>query len=408
VNVSYTKYGQTLSITTPQHITLNDSTTDTNGIYKLEFTDVHLTTLALTLNRFNDTLQNNFKGSLNGAKLTFWRDSGSGVEFLGYENADINGQLTFRWLNFTNPQDGNITFAVEWFEMPSTNVVAPGDLDIGNNVNTTFYFYTANSSVVNCTFGSSFQTNLNLYIFPDPDFNQMLGDTLNFQINLTYIENETIFKPMDGASVKYNIFAGVHQINTQTLDFSALGGGLYSLTIDTSVPIEPGVEWASENDYLIEIRATKAGFITEQVSTSFILDPKTSTLVGNETGLTAYWGEQLIMDVVYTDISFGGSNPIEGATIDYSVIGVPAVVGSLTPYGSGGRYQFSVDSTLFPSSDSYIIQITANKQNYQELSVFIDVNILAIKSLINDSVGVYKTLDVSFREQKIFYFTYEE
>ena len=154
--------------------------------------------------------------------------------------------------------------------------------------------------------------------------------------------------------------------------------------------------------------ATKAGFITEQVSTSFLLDPKSSTLVGNETELTAYWGEQLVMDVVYTDISFGGSNPIDDATVEYFVIGVPGVSGPLTPYGSGGRYQFSIDTTLFPASDSYVIQITANKQNYQELSVFVDVNILAIKSLINDSVGVYKTIDVAFMEEQIFYFIYEE
>ncbi len=408
VNVSYVKFGKTLSITTAQTVELNETNVDINGVYKLEFTEVNLTSLFLTLNRFNDTAQNNYKGRINGAKLTFWRDSGSGAELLGSDIADENGELTFRWLNFTKPQDGNITFAIEWFEIPSTNVVALGDLDILNVVNTTFYFHVANSSVVNATFGSSFETNLHLYIFPDPDYNQMLGDTLNFQINLTYVENETIFFAMDGASVTYNIFAGVQQINTQTLVFSALGGGLYSLAIDTSVPIEPGVDWLSDNDYLVEITATKAGFITEKVSTSFILDPKTSTLIGNETEITAYWGELMIMDVVYTDISFGGSNPIEDATVDYSVIGVPAVTGSLTPYGSGGRYQFSVDTTVLPSSDSYIVQITANKQNYQEMSIFVDLYILAIKSLINDSVGIYKTLDLPFREERIFYFTYEE
>jgi len=408
VNVSYVKFGKILSITTAQIVELNETNVDINGVYKLEFTNVHLTSLFLILNRFNDTAQNNYKGRLNGAKLTFWRDNGSGPELLGSDNADENGEITFRWLNFTTPQDGNITFAVDWFDIRASPVVAPGDLDISNIVNTTFYFHIANSSVVNCTFGSSYETNLDLYIFPDPDFNQMLGDTLNFQINLTYVENETLFTPMDGASVKCNIFAGVQQINTQSLDFTPLGGGLYSLSIDTSAQIEPGVNWLSGNDYLIEIKATKVGFITKQVSTSFILDPKTSTLVGNETELTVYWGEQLIMDVVYTDISFGGNNPIEGATVEFSVIGVPTVVGSLIPYGSNGRYQLSVDTTLFPSSDSYLVQITANKQNYQEMSVFIDVNILAIKSLINDSVGIYKTLDIPFRENKIFYFTYEE
>jgi len=409
VNVSYVRYGKTLTVTTAKQIELNETNVDTFGVYYLEFTNIQMTSLALTLNRFNDTAQNNFKGRLSGAKVTFWIDDGSGSELIGSENANDDGELTFRWSNFTNPQDGNVTFSIEWFEIPSTNVVADGDLDIISNVNTTFYFHIANSSIVNATFGSSFQTNMVFLVFPDPDFNQMLGETLNFQVNLTYVENETMYYPMDGATVNYNVFSGVEKINTQTLSFIPLGGGLYNLSINTANPVEPsGEEWLSENDYIVEVTATKAGFITKQISTSFILDPKSSTLVGNETELTAYWGESLIMEVSYTDISFGGNNPITDADVDYSVLGVPTLVGSLSPSGTFGNYRFELISSLFPSSDSYTLQITASKQNFETKILFIDINVLAIKTLINDSVGIYKTVDIAFREESIFYFTYEE
>jgi hypothetical protein len=246
-------------------------------------------------------------------------------------------------------------------------------------------------------------------VFPDPDFNQMLGDTLYFQINLTYVENETLFYAMDGATVNYNIFSGVQQINTQILSFVPLGGGLYNLSIDTTNPVEAsGADWIAENDYIIEITARKAGFTTKQLSTSFILDSKTTTLVGNETELSAYWGESLTMEVIYTDVSFGASITLDDADVEYSVIGVPLLVGSLNPTGTSGTYVFDLISSDFPNSDSYTLQITASKQNYREQTIFIDINVLAIKTLINDTVGIYENPSISFRTSEIFYFTYEE
>jgi hypothetical protein len=405
VNATYEKYGKSpLTITSPQTIVINESTVDTTGLYELSFINVQLTSLNLTLDRYNST--NDYQSRLNGAKVTFWLDDGTGADLIGSENSDENGNAILRWMNFTNPSDGNLTFSVEWFDTTPQKVEAQGDLDFGSNIlNSTFYFYAENSTLVNVTFGPTFETELELTVFPDPDFNQMLGDTLNFQVNFTYTENETITYPLTGAIVTYNIKLGTQNINNQPLEFTDIGGGLYNLTIDTAVPIDGSV-WLSERDYLIEVEASKPGFITEEISSSFILDPKSTTLIGNESSLGAYWGENLIMDVTYTDVSFGGNNPIDTATVDYSVIGIPSVFGSLTPYGSNGRYQLIVDSSDFPRSDSYTLQITANEQNYQEQTIFIDVTVLAIKSLINDSVGIYKTIPVAYNEQKIFYFNY--
>jgi len=112
------------------------------------------------------------------------------------------------------------------------------------------------------------------------------------------------------------------------------------------------------------------------------------------------------MDVTYTDVSFGGSNPINDATVRYSVIGVPSVFGSLNPYGANGRYQLLLDTTDFLGSDSYTLQITANKQNYQGNNIYIGVTILAIKSLINNTVGIYKTINVAYNDAQTFYFNY--
>ncbi len=408
VNASYEKYAMPpLTITSPKTIVLDETTVDSTGLNETSFTNVQLTSLNLTLDRYNST--NDYQSKLNGAKITFWIDDGSGPELIGSENSEENGNAIFRWSNFTNPSDGNVTFGVEWFDTTPQKVDAVGDLDGGFNIlNSTFYFYEENSVIVNVTFGPTFESDLELTVLPDPEINQMLGDVLNFQVNFTYTENETITYPLTGATVTYNVKSGV-QINTQTLYFSDIGGGLYNLSIDTSTLVEPGGDaWFSERDYLIEIEATKPGFITEETSTSFILDPKSTTLVGNESALTAYWGESIIMEVTYTDISFGGNNPIDDATVQYSVIKYPSVFGSLTPYGSNGRYQLIVGTTNFPESKPipYTIQITANDQNYQEQTIFIEVTILAIKTLINDSVGIYKDVDLAYRESETYYFSY--
>jgi hypothetical protein len=407
VNASYEKYSKPpLTITSPQIIELSEAFVDPTGLREISFTDVQLTSLNLTLDRYNKT--NDYQGKLNGAKVTFWLDDGTSPELIGSENSDENGNAILRWANFTGPSDGNLIFAIEWFDTIPQKVEAAGDLDGGSNIlNSTFYFYAENSTLVNVTFGPTFESNLEFTVQPDPDYNQMLGDILYFQVNFTYTENETITNPLTGATISYNVKQGEQNVNSQPLYFIEIGGGLYNLTIDTSIPLEIGAdEWFSERDYSVEVEASKPGYITEEDFAPFSLDPKSTTLVGNETNLGAYWGEYLVMDVTYTDISFGANIPIDDADVEYSVINVPSVFGSLIPYGSNGRYQLVLDSTDFPESDSYTLQITANAQNYEVNEIYIDVTVFAIKTLINNSVGIGKTIDVTYDQTEIFYFNY--
>jgi len=94
VNASYEKYGKPpLTITTPKTIDLDETTVDSTGLNETSFTNVYLTSLNLTLDRYNST--NDFQGKLNGAKVTFWIDDGSGPELIGSENSDENGNAIF-------------------------------------------------------------------------------------------------------------------------------------------------------------------------------------------------------------------------------------------------------------------------------------------------------------------------
>ncbi|MFX0009353.1 MAG: LamG-like jellyroll fold domain-containing protein, partial [Candidatus Hermodarchaeota archaeon] len=283
-NASYVKYGQPpLTITTPKILEINENTVDSSGLNKTSFTDVQLTSLNLTINRVNST--GDFQEYLEGAEVSFYRNSGLGDEFIGSEYVDDVGNVIFRWQNFTNPEDGNITFSIKWFDFDPTSVTALGDLDgvaAYPFSNVTFFFYIANFSVVNCSFTNTFDSNLEFTVEPNPIFNQMLGATLYFQVNFTYIQDGLYVFPVEGATVTYNIKWASMIINTQTLYFTEIGGGLYNLTIDTSNPVESGgSNWLSENDYSIEVEAFMPGFISGDTSTSFILDPRTSTLIAN-------------------------------------------------------------------------------------------------------------------------------
>jgi hypothetical protein len=403
VNATYVKYGQApLVITNPQVININEGTVDNTGLYEMSFTNVQLTSLKLTLDQYNST--NAYKGRLAGAQVTFTIDSGLGAVDIGSESSDSNGHVTFRWNNFTDASDGNVTFTIKWFDTQPINMSAPGDLNSELN-KVTYYFYEEMNVLVNVTFGPSFDTELIFTVIPTEM--EMLDDIVYFQVNYTYIINSSVVYPLLGATVIYDIKIGTTILNTQTLSFTEIGGGLYNLSIDTTAPLESGgASWLSSISYTIEVQASKASFITQETSLSFTLRDKTAHLTVSDTSINAYWNEFLEVEVNYQDISNGGNLPIDGATVEYFVIGVPSVFGYLTPSGVAGGYLFSVDTTVFPGSDSYTIQISANKQNYEEKSVFIDATIFAIKTLINGSVGIYKDVEVTYRESQVFYFNY--
>ena len=98
VNVSYDRYGQEISITSAQSITLNATEVDPYGVYHLEFTEVQMTSVEIEFHRVQ---ANVFQELVVGANITFSIDSGSGATTLGSEYSDTNGIVIFRWANFS-------------------------------------------------------------------------------------------------------------------------------------------------------------------------------------------------------------------------------------------------------------------------------------------------------------------
>ena len=406
VNVSYEKYSKDpLTITTPKAININDNTVDTFGVNVTEFTNVELTSLNLTLHRYNETAD--FKGVIEGAKIDFWINNGTGPDFIGSENSDENGNVIFHWKNFTSSPDGNVTFTLTWFDTEPRDISTLGDLDPSNLKNITLPFYQADSKILNATFAPSFDTALDLS--ESYEEGTILGELISFQVNYTFTVNGTNPTGIISADVNFNIKIGTQILNIETLEFNDIGGGLYNLTIDTSNPIDVGGElWMSSTTYTMEIFVSKPGFISKATAVTFVLADKTASLTANVSIGTAYCNDNINLEVHYQDIYADPDLDIEDATVQYLGIGVIGVSGQFNPLGSGGMYRLALDTADFPGYGDYLIQIIADKQNYETKQIILPVKINAINTRINDSSGILDALELPIGEEKIFYFNYTE
>ena len=403
VNVSYVRYGQTLTITSPQTIELNETSVNTNGVYNLEFTNVQITSLELKFQRVD--LAGIVQEDVVGANITFSIDDGSGSALLGYEITNSTGVTFFRWANLTDANSGNISLTVNWHGLPYGDLGCDDDLDPLDITSITLPFYQYLYTVINVTTDNSYKSFL--MVNSSGTENIMLGSSLNLWVNYTFQKNLEPIQPIEGGTVTYDIKIGAMKINTGVLTFSETGNGVYSLIIDTSNPIESGgANWESSVTYTMEITASKPGYIENQTSITFTLLDKTTDLTSSDDNPQVYWNDLISLDIHYIDLFADPDEDIDGATVQYYAIGVSGIAGYLTPYGSGGLYSLEFSSSAFPIYGNYLLQITAFKQNYESKSIFLPLKIDEINTRLNDSAAVYETFDVYIGTPKTFYFEY--
>jgi len=402
VNVSYAGYLQNLTVTTPQTIELNETNVDTFGVYYLEFTNVELTSLELKFQREDLGV---IQEDVVGANITFSLDDGSGPVILGYELTNSTGVVIFRWSNLTDLLSGNVSLTVNWHGENYEDLACSDDLDAADITSITLPFYQYLYTSINVSTGNTYKSFLMVDFSGTVDV--MLGDTLSLWINYTQQKNVDPILPIEGGTVSYDIKIGTIQINTGVLTFSETGNGVYSFSADTSDPIETGgADWISSVSYIMEITASKPGYITNQTSITFTLLDKTTALSASDPNPQVYYNDLISLDVHYTDVYADPDEDIDGATVQFFAIGVTGVNGYLTPYGSGGLYNLALDSSVFPTHGDYILQITAFKQNYETKTIYLPLTIDEINTRLNDSAAIHDTFEVDIGVPKMFYFEY--
>ncbi len=405
VNASYVRYGQTLTITSSQPVEHLGDIVDEKGVYTINFSNVDLTSIVLNCSRYDESFD--WQGPLSGAKLNFTFDDGTGPVVLnGYETTNTTGAAVFRWKDTTS---GNVSVSIFWYvdfmdDISTADDNLPGDITI-INLNFTEYAW-HNVSIIE---GREFQTHLRVY---DEGVQlKQLGQIIYLWVNFSYTENNTNPKGMEEPlTVTMDLKDGTRVINQNPLVFSpGTGAGNYSITFDTSQPIEVGGEsWLSSVSYTVLITASKPGFDTAFNSTEITLLDIPTRLSANESKSYANWQEQLIFDVHLEYDDSGIWSDLDNAQVTYYVFQAPEIFGTLNWYGYGGLYKFEVDSTDFLGTGEYDLIISAILQNYEPKTISHEVTILEIRTLLNDSISVFQSKNVYFGETEVFYFNYTE
>ncbi len=405
VNLTYEKYGQPAFqvIHNPVNITVNETNSDRFGKITYNFYNVSLTSLKMKVQRI-DPDTHEIKEPVVNANVSFWINNGSGNKHIGYELTDISGMAIFQWRNFSSANDGNITFAIIWYDNPH-NISTEGDLLKENSTHITLYFYRGNIIVVNLT-SYKFATAL-VESIPDGVY---IGDEITFQVNYSYTINYTDIKPIENARVYYYIKIDNTNISSKLIEFNETTiKGTYSTKINTSNPEDPNINFLAEISYRMVIHASKAGYIPTTTIILFELLFKSTNLTSDQNYREVVWNENFTLEVYYEDIHNLPYKGIDGASVNYSVIGMPNINGSIFPNGIDGWYQLELNSSIFNITGEYDIKITANKKFYEFKTIFIEIKILARPTLINGKPQLQnKIYNLYFGEMRNFTISYTD
>ncbi|MFX0132188.1 MAG: LamG-like jellyroll fold domain-containing protein [Candidatus Hodarchaeota archaeon] len=379
LNITYTNYNYPAFqiIPKPVNITIKDSATDNNNVIHYNFYNVSLTKLKLTLQRV-DPLTHDIKESVINANISFWINDGSGDKYIGYELTDGLGKAEFYWLNFTSPTNGNVTFSVTWYDTLQ-KISAEGDLRGSNNKKITLPYYKENTKIVNVS-SYEFSCALVEYI---PGILKM-GTEIIFRVNYTYTINYTNPKPINNSVVRGYIEKGGVNISSNLLEFSEPGlNGTYEIKINTSNPADPAIEFEPDSIYKIKIYAFKGGFIPKATEISFQLTIPSTELTFDKEILEVYWKNNLTLNVYYEDALTDPRVPINGAIINYSIVDLPNINGTLQSNGTDGWYILQLNSSIFVAGNNYTLKIIASKNYYETNIKLINFTILIRPTLIN-------------------------
>ncbi len=400
VNASYEKYGRPeLTITSPIMVILNETYVDAYGVNTTYFYNVSLTSLYLTFQRVDN---GEFKEYVGNANVSFYINDGTGEDvYIGYEYTDLaSGTAEFHWKNFTSASEGNVTFQLEWHG-DLVNINTTGNLALGEAQKITLPFFNKTiKDEVNVT-TDEFIT----YLSESTPPSIFLGDSIDFQVSYTYTIGGGSPLSIDSATVYYYVKEGSTNISSTILSFDPQGSGIYTEQINTKTPEDTSIIFMAGVTYTLFVSATKPGFLPATASISFSLLDINSTLTPNVTKIELYWNEIISLTVDYQDVFADPDEPILGADVEYSVIQNSQIYGNLTSLGAG-QYKFELNSTNFVFHGRYDLQITANKQNYEQKSISISLKINPINTLINNKISIVQPESIKVGTSKIFYFSY--
>ncbi|MBD3253843.1 MAG: hypothetical protein GF383_02065 [Candidatus Lokiarchaeota archaeon] len=398
VNISYEVYpgSNPGSITDPKTIDINDQTTDDTGLNETYFTNVNMTSLTLNCQRE----EGGEIAFVENANVSFYVDynDGNGDQYIGYELTDSVGQTIFHWRNFTQGEDGNISFQVA-FLGALRNIEAPEDLESGpidQEIYLNFYEYQIIDVNVSMeTFGST--------LIDQPVEQKTLGETIQFSVNYTFSEGSQS-QAIEDASVTSYLKLGFYKISTEDIIFTEQGNGNYTYNLDSSTFSDPALN--SSTTYTLVVTAEKGGYLPATTFIQFEIDDPPATLTSNASSIRVNWNEYIYLSVQYNNTNQDPNGGIDNADVTYYILQKPTVADELIPMVQPGEYLISLNSTELEFVGTYSLIIEADKVNNEDKTLVITLDIDPIATLIDGEESIITTANVRVGKDLPLYFSY--
>ena len=98
---------------------------------------------------------------------------------------------------------------------------------------------------------------------------------------------------------------------------------------------------------------------------------------------------------------------LTSGTVTYHIREEPDISGTVQYNEELGSYTQTIDTSII-DADEYTIRFTINKEHYSSAIKDLDLNVLPRATLINDSLSIYKLINLPVGTPKIFHFNYTE
>ncbi len=407
INLTYCNFDKTLCLSGEpwDNVTLDTSQTLALG-NAISINNVNLTRLSLY---FRQYLNGELTTPIMGGTVSFYTNrSESDEEFVGNVTADTSGLAEFFWARYPESV-ANTTFELNFLGRgQSINI----SVDEWREKITVLANGTATYSVgVNI---GDFSTDLDV-ITGYSMTSAYWGEILTINVNYTFTLQPTIIgDPIIDADVSYILSTTTSKSNSfNTSAFVATAQpGIYEFILDTTAS---WLQLDAQTNYYMIITATKNGYSTVTQTVTINLQNITTNLIASRSTIQVYW----LDNISASDARFYFNDtlhnlPITGARLRYSVPNLPSVSGLLHEEGAGW-YNFTLNSTVFVYTGSYILTITADVDNFAKDEIDINLQVLQIRTYIGSwsnpnqqQLSFVQTVRINVTTRLVMWFNYTD
>ncbi|MHA2379907.1 MAG: COG1470 family protein [Candidatus Thorarchaeota archaeon] len=159
-----------------------------------------------------------------------------------------------------------------------------------------------------------------------------------------------------------------------------LGDGSYNITL-SAASLDAGT-------HTLVVGAVLTDYFIANISVSIELNPVDAELVLPAYTPSVYWGDSITIHAYYNDTLH--SAPISGADIEYQI----GVLTDVLSEGAAGNYSFTLDTGRLAHATTYIVTITAARDNFESVSAQFVVDV--------EKLPVEMTLEAGLESQSLF------